>query len=219
MRFLKSLTTTLAASVLMVGCTGIPYDPRTNNDATPPDIGLHIEGQRLDSVYKPNPDPTDSQCFPKQSDFCPNLRITPVDVGARVLGRPTVSIQIHENGEASVLATAKDSGSGISKIRLSCQRQVYYNWDATNQTESNAVLPPDVIEQTNQISSGRVPESGILQKVLNMHGQMLFQNAGGHPTRGHRVAVKCSAEASNFNGFSVQSDAVVIWAQDRSIQP
>lgn len=219
MSFRKSMTTTFVASVLITGCTGIPYDPRTNNDSTPPDIGLHIEGQRSDSIHKPNPAPTDTQCFPKQSDFCPNLRITPIDVGARVLGRPIVSVQIHENGEASVLATAKDSGSGISKIKLSCQRQVYYNWDANNQTEANTVLLPDVIEQTNQISNGRVPESGILQKVLNMHGQMVFQNGAGSATRGHRVAVKCSAEASNFNGFGVFSDGVVIWAQDRSIQP
>ncbi|MYN05315.1 hypothetical protein GTP41_24770 [Pseudoduganella sp. DS3] len=219
MSFLKSVTPTLLACVITTGCTGLPYDPRTNNDSSPPDIGLHIEGQRPDSVYKPNPSPTDTQCFPKQSDFCPNLRITPVDIGARVLGTPTVSIRIHENGEASVLATAKDSGSGVRKIRLSCNRQVYYNWDAANQTESNAVFPADAIEQTNQISNGRVPESGILQKVLNMHGQMVFQNAAGTPTRGHRVAIRCSAEASNFNGFSVQSDGVVIWAQDRSIQP
>lgn len=219
MSFLKSVTPTLLACVITTGCTGLPYDPRTNNDSSPPDIGLHIEGQRPDSVYKPNPAPTDTQCFPKQSDFCPNLRITPVDIGARVLGTPTVSIRIHENGEASVLATAKDSGSGVRKIRLSCNRQVYYNWDAANQTESNAVFPADAIEQTNQISNGRVPESGILQKVLNMHGQMVFQNAAGTPTRGHRVAIRCSAEASNFNGFSVQSDGVVIWAQDRSIQP
>lgn len=219
MSFLKSVTPTLVACVITTGCTGIPYDPRTNNDSSPPDIGLHIEGQRPDSVYKPNPAPTDTQCFPKQSDFCPNLRITPIDIGARVLGTPTVSIRIHENGEASVLATAKDSGSGVRKIRLSCNRQVYYNWDAANQTESNAVFPADAMEQTYQISNGRVPESGILQKVLNMHGQMVFQNAAGTPTRGHRVAVRCSAEASNFNGFSVQSDGVVIWAQDRSIQP
>ncbi|WP_374585319.1 hypothetical protein [Pseudoduganella sp.] len=219
MRYVKSMSSTLVACILITGCTGIPYDPRTNNDSTPPEIGLRVEGQRSDSVYKPNPAPTDTQCFPKQSDFCPNHRITPIDIGARVPGSPIVSVQIHENGEASVLATAKDSGSGISKIRLSCNRQVYYNWDAANQTESNAVFPADVMEQTNQVSNGRVPESGILQKVLNMRGQMVFQNAAGTPTRGHRVAVRCSAEASNFNGFGVYSDGVVIWAQDRSIQP
>ena len=131
-----------------------------------------------------------------------------------------MSVQIHENGEVSVLATTQDSGSGIRSFKLSCQRHVYYKWDAINQTESDAVLsPPDVSEKTNQVSNGLVPETGILQKILNMHAQMLFKNAAGTITRGHRVAVTCSAEASNFNGGSILSDSVVIWAQDHSIQP
>ncbi|XLZ72388.1 hypothetical protein ABT364_10620 [Massilia sp. SR12] len=219
MSFLKSITPAVVASILISGCTGIPYDPTTNNDSTPPDIGLRVEGQRPDSVYKPNPAPSDTQCFPKQSDFCPNIRITPIDVGVQVLGNPTISVQIHENGEASVLANAQDSGSGINKIRLSCTRDVYYNWDAANQTESNAHFPSEAIEQTYQVNNGRVPQSAILQKILKMHEQMHFRNASNTVTRGHRVVIKCNAEARNFNGFGVYSDAVVIWAKDRSIQP
>lgn len=219
MSFLKSMITAATASALIAGCKGISYDPATNTDSTAPEIGIHVEGQRPDSVYKPNPDPADTQCLPKKSDFCPDIRIAPVDVGARVLGAPVVSVQIHENGDASVLATAQDSGSGIRSIKLTCQRQVYYNWDANNQTESNAVIPPDVSQQTNQINDGRVPETGILQRILSMHGQMIFKNAMGTTTRGHRVAVTCSAEASNFNGLSTLSQGVVIWAQDHSIQP
>jgi len=218
MRFLKSMFTTAAASALIAGCTGIPYNPATNTDSTPPTIGIRVEGQSPASVYKPNP-PQDPN-LPQKSDFDPDIRLTPVEVGARVPGTPVVSVQIHENGDASVLATAQDSGSGIRLIKLSCQRQVYHNWDATNQTEANTVITPvDVSQQTNQISNGRVPEIGILQRNLNMHGQMIFRNAAGTITRGHRVAVTCSAEASNFNGFSIQSQGVVIWAQDHSIQP
>ncbi len=114
-------------AALVAGCAGIPYNRSANNDATPPDIGLHVEGQRPDSTYKPNPDPSDTPCLPKKSDFCPNIRITPIDVGAQVLGTPRVAVQIHENGEASVLANAQDSGSGIQSIKLRCQRMVYYN--------------------------------------------------------------------------------------------
>lgn len=220
MSFLKLVFITAVASALIAGCTGIPYDPATSSDSTAPDIGIRVEGQRSDSTYKPSPDPTDTQCLPKKSEFCPDIRITPVDVGARTPGTPVVAVQIHENGEASVLATAQDTGSGIRTIKLSCQRHVYYNWDANNQTESDAVIVPvDISQQTNQISNGRVPATGILQRTLNMHGQMIFRNAAGTITRGHRVAVTCSAEASNFNGFSIQSQGVVIWAQDRSIQP
>jgi hypothetical protein len=218
MSLLKLVCMSAMAS-LVTGCTGIPYDRATNNDSTPPTIGLHVEGQRQDSTYKPNPAPTDTQCLPKKSEFCPDIRITPIDVGAQVLGTPRLAVQIHENGEASVLATAQDSGSGIHTIKLICQRTVYYNWDSVNETEANTLLLPDVSEQTNQISNGRVPDTGILQKILNMHGQMIFKNATGTMTRGHRVSVICSAEASNFNGFSVISQPVVIWAQDHSIQP
>ncbi|WP_296448885.1 hypothetical protein [Rhodoferax sp. UBA5149] len=88
MSFLKSMTTTATASALITGCTGIPYDPATNTDSTAPEIGIRVEGQRPDSVYKPNPGPADTQCLPKKSDFCPDIRIKPVDVGIRVAGTP-----------------------------------------------------------------------------------------------------------------------------------
>lgn len=217
MNICKSPCAAGAVALLLAGCAGIPYDPATNNDTTPPEIGLRIEGQDPASVYQPNPPQDPNQ--PWKSDFNPDIRLTPVDAGARVPGTPNVSVRVHENGEASVLATAQDKGSGIRLLKLSCQPRVYYNWDAVNQTESDAVLPVDVVQQNNQIVNGRVPASGVLQKVLSMHGLMVFRNAAGTMTRGHRVAVTCSAEASNFNGGQVYSQGVVVWAQDRSIQP
>jgi hypothetical protein len=205
---------------LTTGCTGIPYDPRTNNDITPPKISLQVTGQRPDSVYMPTPAVTDTVCYPKKGDFCPNNRVTPVEVGALVPGTANPVVQIHEQGEASVVASASDNESGIKSIKLSCQRTVYYNWDAANQTESNTVIaPPAVIQQNNQVSNGRVPASGIQQQVLNMRGQMVFNNSPHNPVRGHRITIICSAEASNFNGIAVTSQAVVITAQDHALQP
>lgn len=216
--FPKSTVTAVLGTLLVIGCTGIPYNPATNTDSTKPSIGLRVEGQSPGSVYLPNPPTTDAQCFPKKTDFCPDIRVVPVDVGEQNFS-PVISVQIHEKGEVSILATAQDSESGIRSIKLTCQRDVYYNWDSANQTEANAHLTPVVSEKTNQINSGRVPETGVVQMILNMNGQMAFANAAGSTTRGHRVSIKCSAEASNFIGLGVKSSPIVVWAQDHAIQP
>lgn len=220
MGFRHSLLAIALLVTFVTGCTGIPYDPRTNNDISAPTISLRVTGQHPDSVYKPTPAPDDTACLPKKSDFCPDIKITPVEVGARVLGTANPVTHIHEYGEASVVASAQDNESGIKSINLSCQRIVYYNWDATNQTEAQTLIaPPDVSQQNNQASNGRVPATGIQQQLLYMRTQRHFTNSQGTVTRGHRVTITCSAEAFNFRGLSVQSQAVVITAQDHAMQP
>lgn len=207
------------APALLSACTGIPYDRATNSDITPPAISLRVEGQDPSSRYLPAPTANDGACYPKQgSDFCPNVRITPVEVGRQVLGSPIISIRIHENGEASVLASASDDGSGIEMLTLQCQRHVYYNWDPNNQTEADALLPVEQIRQDNTIQNGRVPEAAILQKVLNMRNLLSFRN-NNTVIRGHRVVANCNAETKNFNGQGLFSQPLVIWAEDRAIKP
>lgn len=201
----------LLAGISMVsfaGCTSVPYDPATSTDTTPPDIGIRVTGEGPTSTWDPN-----------RNMFNPAVPITPVEVGSRQLGTPLPSIRVHERGTVNVVATAQDNESGIRGLKLVCQRTVYYNWDAANQTEAQALLAPVVKQQTNQPGSGGVPAIGVQQMVLDMHGQMVFASAQGNPIRGHRVAVTCSAETSNFNALLVQSQGVVIWAQDRTIQP
>jgi hypothetical protein len=203
----------LATAVIgsqITACKGIPFDAQTNTDNSPPAITLSVTGQSPSSTYNA-----------QKKQFDAAIPIPAIEVGPLVPGMPVtpVSVQVHENGEASVLATAQDKESGIQSLKLSCQRQVFYNWDPANQTESNTILAPEVREQTHQVQNGYVPDKGILQQVLNMQAQMVFKNAAGTLTRGHRVGVTCSAEARNFRGLSVPSRALLVWAQDRTIQP
>lgn len=219
MRFSQSLLALSLLVSLVCGCSGIPYDPRTNNDTSAPTISLRVTGQGADSVYNPKPLPTDTACFPKKTDFCPDNKISPVEVGVSVPGTANPLAVIYEYGAASVVASAQDSESGIKSIKLSCQRTIYYNWDAANQTEANALRAPVIVEQNNQVNNGRVPETALKEQLLYMLTQMHFTNSQGTDTRGHRVSITCSAEASNFNGISVQSQGIVIISQDHAMQP
>ncbi|MFZ6747931.1 hypothetical protein [Undibacterium sp. Ren11W] len=167
----------------------------------------------------PNPLASDTACFPKKTDFCPDNKIVPVEVGARVPGTAKPIATIHEYGAASVVASAQDSESGIKSLKLICQRTVYYNWDAANQTEAQTLLAPAIVEQQNQINNGRVPETALKEQLLYMRTQMHFTSSPGTDRRGHRVSITCSAEASNFKGGSVQSQGIVITAQDHALQP
>ena len=109
--------------------------------------------------------------------------------------------------------------SGVDSLTLTCQRQVYYNYDPNGPTEANALLLPVETTQDNALNNGQAPLSAIQQRVFNMWGQMVFNSAQGNPRRAHRVAITCSARAKNFNGISVRSKAVVVWAQDHAVQP
>lgn len=200
----------LGGAVLLSGCPGVPYNPATNNDTTPPNIGIRVTGDA--------PAPT-SVWNLTTGTFTTRTAITAVDVGARVPGTAVtpVPVKIHEHGEAAVLATAQDNESGVASLKLDCQRRVYYNYNAG--LESNAVLAIKTTQQTNQINNGQAPKSAISQQVFNMWGQMVFPSSQGTPIRAHRVSLTCSAEASNFRGSSVQTQAVLVWAQDHAVQP
>jgi hypothetical protein len=207
MKNLMVAIATVVSGALMSGCTGIPYNPATNNDITPPIISIRVSGDSPSSTW-------DAQ----HSKFDPAIPLTPLEVGARVSSNMQ-NVQVHKNGEASVVATARDDESGIRSLKLTCQRTVYYNWDSASQTENNTLLLPVFSEQTNHVNNGYVPASGIEQQVLNMSGQMVFRNSQGTPTRGHRVSITCSAEASNFNSISIQSQGVVIWGGEHANLP
>ena len=198
----------VVSAVLMCGCKTVPYNPATTTDTTAPTIGIRVTGDDSASVWNAD-----------SARLIPKVAFQAVDVGARVPGTPLVAVLVDERGEASVVATAQDNESGIKSLKLTCQRQVFYNWDPAGPTESNAVLLPVVEQQDNQVNNGQAPLSGIEQQVLNMWGQMVFQTAQGNPRRAHRVGVTCSAEATNFNSMSVQSQGVLVWAQDHAVQP
>jgi len=209
MRITPWIATGLLSAIVLSGCKTVPYDPATNNDTTPPVVGIRVTG-----------DSPTSDWDAASGQFTKKIALSPVDVGVIGSGTPSkVPVQVHEHGEASVVATAQDDESGIRSLKLTCQRQVYYNWDAANQTESNAILAPVTTAQDNQPNNGQVPLSGIQQQVLNMWGQMSFPTSQGTMRRAHRVGATCSAEASNFSGQTVYSRAVLVWAQDHAVQP
>ena len=193
---------------LLTGCPHpLPYNPASNSDSTPPEITLRVSGDDASSR------------FDQQQNKMIYVAFAPIETHEQTPGTPVPSIQAHESGTVDVLFSAKDSGSGVRSATLSCQRQIYYNWDAVNQTEANTVLLPEREEKVFQVNNGTVPDFALLQRTLNMRGQFLFKNGAGTVTRGHRVTIRCSGEAKNFNGFNVFSHGIVIWAQDRSIQP
>ena len=204
------LTAGLVCVLLVSGCPGVPYNPATNTDTTPPAIGIRITGDSPSSVWNTT-----------TNTFSSKVAMQPVDVGARVPGTPVtpVPVKVHEHGEAVLLATAQDNESGVRSIKLTCQRRTYYNWNASSQTEANAVLAPVTTQQDYQLNNGVAPKSGIQQRVLNMWGQMLFPSSQGTAIRAHRVSNTCTAEATNFNGSSAQTQAVLVWAQDHAVQP
>lgn len=118
-----------------------------------------------------------------------------------------------------MVATAQDNDSGVDSLTLSCQRQVWYNYDPAGPTEANALLLPVRTTQDNQLNNGQAPTAAIQQRVLNMWGQMVFSSSQGTVRRGHRVGITCSAWAKNFNGMTARSHGVLVWAQDHSVQP
>ena len=208
------ITTMIAAgclsAVVLTGCKTVPYDPATNNDTTPPDVGIRVTGDSPASVWADT-----------AGKLTQKVALQPVDIGAHAPGTAytKVPVQVHEHGEASVLATAQDNESGVRSLKLTCQRQVYYDWDSSNQTEANAILAPVTTVQNNQVNNGQAPLSAVQQQVLDMWGQMVFRTSQGNLRRAHRVGVTCSAEATNFNGQTVYTQGVLVWAQDHAVQP
>ena len=200
------------AVLLLSGCPGVPYNPATNNDITPPNVGIRVTGDA--------PAPA-SDWDSGTNAFKTRTFITPVDVGPHVQGTAfsTVSVPIHEHGEAHVLATAQDNESGVKSLVLTCQRRVYYNFNPSGPTESNAVLEIKTTQQNNQLNNGQAPLSALTQQDYNMWGQMVFSSSQGTPIRGHRVSRTCTAEATNFNGISARTEAALVWAQDHAVQP
>ena len=200
----------LLSAVVLAGCSGTQFNPATNNDTTPPDIGLRVTGDAQVSIWNA----TTGQLTTK-------IAIAPLDVGAQPANTPitVTSVPIHEHGEATVLATAQDNESGVNSLLLTCQRRVYYNYAGPG-LESEAVLEVNKTQQNNQVgSNGQVPLTGISQQQFNMWGRMVFPTAQGTPRRAHRVSFTCTAEAKNFRGLSVRTKPVLVWAQDRAVQP
>ena len=207
MRTAIRMAAALSVVVLLSGCPGAST---SNNDTTPPNVGIRVTGDAQSSVWNS-----------ATNQFTTKVAIQPLDVGPYVTGTPVTptAIVFHEHGEVSVLATAQDNESGVASLVLTCQRRVYYNYDAAGPTESEAVLEIKTTQQTNQPNNGQLSQTALTQQVYNMWGEMLFKNAAGTNTRGHRVSRTCSAEAKNGKGSSARSKAVLIWAQDRAVQP
>lgn len=201
----RLLSGALLLPLLLIGCQTIQYDRATNNDTTPPAVGLRLTGTA----------PGDLAQRPVPAAVANSL--TPVETTALTLGTPPTAVRVHEDGTADIVATAQDNESGIELLKLTCQRTVYSRWDAASRTESNALLLPETQEVRNQISYGQVPSSAILQRLLNMRQMMRFTNAAGTTTIGHAVSATCSAEAKNFNGQTVYAHAIVVFARDRLI--
>jgi hypothetical protein len=210
MRNASKVSAILFSAFVFAGCPGVPYNPATNSDITPPDVGIRVTGDAQTSIWVAD-----------SSKLIPRIAIPPVDVGVPAPATPVtpVSVLMHERGEASILATAQDNESGVKSLKLFCQRRVYYNYDAAGPTESNAVLEITTTEQNNQLNNGQAPKTALTQQVVNMWGRMLFRNSQGTNTRAHRVSLTCSAEASNFNGNKALTKGVLVWAQDRAVQP
>lgn len=208
MRTASWMTAGIPIAMLVLGCRTVPYNPATSSDTTAPVIGIRITGDDTASVWSAD-----------SGRLIPRIAFQAVEVGAQTPGDPIVPVLADERGEVSVVATAQDNESGVDSLTLSCQRRVYYNYDPAGPTESNAVLPPVEMTQDNALNNGQAPLSAIQQRVFNMWGQMVFSSSQGTPIRAHRVGITCSARAKNFNGISVRSRGVLVWAQDHAVQP
>ena len=208
MKIASWMTAGIPSALLLFGCKTVPYNQASNSDTTAPVIGIRVTGDDTASVWNAD-----------SGRLVPKIAFQPVEVGAQMLGTPIVAVLVDERGEASVVATAQDNESGVDSLTLSCQRQVWYKVNPTDPTDANALLPPVRTTQDNQLNNGQAPTTAIQQRVLNMWGQMVFSTAEGTPRRGFRVGVTCSAWAKNFNGITARSHGVLVWAQDRAVQP
>ena len=208
MRIASWMTAGIPSALLLLGCKTVPYNPATSSDTTAPTIGISVTGDDTASVWN-----TDSV------RLIPKVAFQAVNLGAQAPASPIVPVLVDERGEASVVATAQDNESGVDSLTLTCQRQVFYNYNADGPTEANAVLLPVQTTQDNALTNGQAPTAAIQQRVLNMWGQMVFNSAEGNPRRAHRVGITCSAWAKNFNGMTARSRAVLVWAQDHAVQP
>jgi hypothetical protein len=208
MRVASWMTAAIPSAMLLLGCKTVPYNPATSSDTTAPAIGIRVTGDDTASVWNAD-----------SGRLIPKVAFQAVEVGAQVPGSPIVPVLVDEHGEVSVLATAQDDESGVDSLTLSCQRQVFYNFDPAGPTESNALLLPVRTTQDNALNNGQAPLSALQQRVMNMWGQMVFTTAEGTQRRAHRVGITCSAWAKNFNGMTARSHGVLVWAQDHAVQP
>lgn len=208
MRIASWMTAGIPSAILLLGCRTVPYNPATSRDTTAPAIGIRITGDDTASAWNAD-----------SGRLVPRIAFQAVEVGAQTPGDPVVPVLVDERGEVSVVATAQDNESGVDSLTLSCQRQVFYNFDPAGPTEANAVLLPVKTTQDNDLNNGQAPLSAIQQQVFNMWGQMVFNSSQGTLRRGHRVGITCSAWAKNFNGVTARSRGVLVWAQDHAVQP
>lgn len=166
----------------LIACTPVPYNPATNNDITPPNAALRVEGAGQDAVEVTN--------------FVPG----------QLQNKHAVA---NPNATVKLLATASDNESGIKEITLKVTRSVKYI--ASNGSLVEMQAPTRVINSTRySLNNGQAPSFGSIQVGVKPRDEFVFINANGNTVTGVGVVLAYTVEARNFNGQFSYTERLVV---------
>ena len=209
MKAIRGIVALMSVASLVMGCPGgsggaggtVNYNPANGLDTSPPTINLLIKRYGAPDVEVQGQNGPSANLSTNFGDPAPNAK-----------------------SDFSVLATAKDLESGIKNLKITMTRTVCY----TSSGGANAGAPfPTVTRKeanwTNQqqaptnpslgetgVIDGRNPDS--IPGGISATNLLVWKNSQGHSDTGKGVSTKWGAEATNFAGKTVYSDAIRVFA-------